>query len=907
MDEENYLAHYGILRKSGRYPWGSGDTQGQRNKSFLDYVDGLKKQGLSEVEIAAGQGLTTTELRAAKSIAKNEQKQARFNEAQRLRDKGMSPTEIGKKMGINESSVRALLAPGRRDTENILHTTSDMLRDQVATKKYIDIGTGVENSIGVSGTRLNNAVAILQEEGYKIQYLKIPQVGAAGNFTTMKVLTGPDVSYSELLKNKADVKQITDFSDDGGRSFFGLQTPLSIDSKRVAIRYADEGGATADGVIYVRPGVSDVSLGNSRYAQVRVAVDGTHYLKGMAMYKDDLPRGVDLMFNTNKSNSGNKLDALKEMKDDPDNPFGAVVRQIIKKDANGKDVVTSAMNIVNEEGNWDTWSKSLSTQMLSKQSPRLAISQLAMTYDSKVRDFNEIMSLTNPTVKKKLLEEFADGADSSAVHMKAASLPRQSNHVILPVNSLKDTEVYAPTFRNGESVVLIRHPHGGTFEIPQLVVNNKNPEAKKLLGSAPDAIGINSKVAERLSGADFDGDTVLVIPNGGGHVKTSPPLEGLKNFDPKASYPPYDGMRTIDGGHYVAATKKVDYGDKRPSGKNKQTQMGVASNLITDMTIHGASNEEMARAIRHSMVVIDSEKHVLDFKQSAIDNNIRQLQQKYQIDKTPDGSGKAGASTLISRAKSEERVLERKARPASQGGAIDKATGKKVFVNTGESYTDRNGNIVIKTTKSTKLAEAEDAHSLSSGSAIETVYANHSNRLKALGNQARKEMVNTKDNPYSPSAKKAYATEVQSLNAKLNIAIKNKPRERQAQLIANTVISAKRQSNPDMPPDELKRVKSQALAEARVRTKASKQDIIITDNEWAAIQAGAIAPSKLAEILRNSDTERVKELAMPRTAVLMSSAKTQRAKSMIASGYTQSEIADALGVSLTTLKTGLSE
>ena len=402
LNEEDYLAHYGILRKSGRYPWGSGDTQGQRNKDFLDHVDSLRSQGLSETEIAKGLDMTTTELRALKSIAKNQQKQAEINEAQRLRDKGLSPTAIGRKMGKNESSVRAMLAPGEKYKENVLEVTSNMLKDQVAKKDYIDIGAGVENHIGVAKTRLNTAVAMLQEEGYKVHYVKIPQLGT-GKETTMKVLSAPDVTYSEVFKNRDKIKQITDFSEDFGNTYLGIKTPLSVDSKRIGIRYAENGGSTADGVIYVRPGVSDLSLGNSRYAQVRIAVDGTHYLKGMAMYKDDLPRGVDLVFNTNKSNTGNKLDAMKAMKDDPDNPFGATVRQIIKLDSKGKEVVTSAMNIVNEEGDWSNWSKNLSTQFLSKQSPKLATSQLAMTYDSKVKEFNEIMSLTNATVSKKLL------------------------------------------------------------------------------------------------------------------------------------------------------------------------------------------------------------------------------------------------------------------------------------------------------------------------------------------------------------------------------------------------------------------------------------------------------------------------------------------------------------------------
>src|SRR6185369_13592465 len=299
-------------------------------------------------------------------------------------------------------------------------------------------GTGVENHLGMSSTKLGTAVAVLTEEGYKVQYLKVKQLGT-GKQTTLKVLTAPGVTYSELSKNRDQIKQIGQFSEDGGRNYVRIQKPLSVDSKRVGVRYAEDGGADSDGVIHVRPGVEDVSLGGARYAQVRIAVDGTHYLKGMAMYKDDLPDGVDLVFNTNKRNTGNKLDAMKAMKDDPDNPFGAVVRQKIDLKT-GK--VKSAMNIVNEEGDWDSWSRNLSSQLLSKQSPKLAQQQLDMVQERKTRELAEINALTNPTVKRKLLESYADDVDSSAVKLKAAALPRQRSSVILPINSLKENEIY---------------------------------------------------------------------------------------------------------------------------------------------------------------------------------------------------------------------------------------------------------------------------------------------------------------------------------------------------------------------------------------------------------------------------------------------------------------------------------
>lgn len=888
IDEENYLMHYGILRRSGRYPWGSGGDVVARSRSFLDVISGLRKDGLTDAQIAKGFGMSTTQLRAINSIAKNETKQADIARAQRLKEKGYSNIAIGQRMGINESSVRALLKPGEQDKADILAKTSAILKDQVDKHGFIDVGVGVERHLNVSRTRLDTAIARLKEQGYEVHSVQVDQLGTTGK-TTIKVLAPPGTTYRDIVSDKSKIRPAAVYSQDGGRSYEHIQTPLSISSKRVQVKYGDEGGAQADGVIYVRPGVKDVSLGGARYAQVRIAVDGTHYIKGMAIYRDDLPPGVDLVFNTNKNRTGNKLDALKELKKDKetgqldeDLPFGSFIRrQITSDDGKGGRKVTSVMNIVNEEGvSWDTWSRSISSQVLSKQSPKLAQEQLGMVHERKQRQLEEILALTNPAVRKKLLQEFADEADSAAVHLKAAALPRQSNKVILPVNSLRDTEVYAPTYRNGEKVVLIRHPHGGTFEIPALTVNNRNPEAKKLLGNAPDAIGINHKVAQRLSGADFDGDTVLVIPNNHGKIKTSPALEDLKNFDPVASYPGYEGMRKM-------------------TARTKAFEMGDVSNLITDMTIRGASQSELARAVRHSMVVIDAEKHGLNYKQSAIDNGILQLKTKYQ------GKPNAGASTLISRASSRKDVPDRKPRSAAKGGPIDPVTGKKVFENTGEGWVDSKGKFVPKTQRSTKLAETDDAHTLSSGTKIESIYADHSNSLKNLANRARREMLATPNVKWSPSAKTVYAKEVASLHSKLNLALRNAPLERHAQVIANAQVSQRRQANPDIDPADLKKIKAKALKEARARTGAGKTRIEITPQEWAAIQAGAISNNKLMQILANADSERVRALATPRERTLMTSTKVRRAQSMLASGYTQAEVADALGVSLTTLKDSL--
>lgn len=912
-DEETItIKHYGTPRRSGRYPYGSGGDEkaaAKKNRDFLDNVNVMKKKGMSEKEIAEGLGISINQLRTAKSIAKNAEKQANIDMARRLGDKGWSNKAIAEYMGLpGESSVRALRADGVKDKADVLQATANMLKAQVDKHEFVDVGASSELLLGVSRQKLDTAIALLQEQGYAVHNVQEDQIGTgAGNKTLIKVLAPPGTTYKDINSQREKIHPITDFSEDGGRSFVGIKPPLSIDSKRVGVAYKEDGGDKADGVIYVRPGVHDVSIGNARYAQVRIKVDGTHYLKGMAVYKDDLPDGVDLLFNTNKSDTGNKLDAMKSIKDDPENPFGATIRQRIDP-TTGK--VTSAMNIVGhkegsgEEGSWEGWSRNLPSQFLSKQNHVLAKQQLDVTYESRRNDLDDILALTNPTVKKKLLESYADGADSAAVHLKAAALPRQSTHVILPVNSLKESEIYAPNFNNGERVALVRFPHGGTFEIPELTVNNNHAPAIKLLGKqARDAVGINHKVAERLSGADFDGDTVLVIPNNSGRVKSKPALEGLKNFDPKREYPPYDGMKTMDGGTWNAKTNKVEFPPgKKPNSRTKGFEMGNVSNLITDMSIRGATDDEIARAVRHSMVVIDAEKHVLNYKESYRQNGIAALKEKYQGQTRADGKKNMGAATLISRASSRKDVNKRRAARANEGGPINLKTGEKQFVETGDHWVDSKGKTHYKQERSTKLAEAKDAHSLSSGTRMEAIYADHSNRMKALANEARLAMVQTKSIPYSPSARKAYAPQVERLNAALKLAQMNRPRERQAQVIANTALRAKMAENPHMDPDQIKKVKFQELAKARARTGAGKNRIVISDEEWAAIQAGALAPSRLKDILDNADLDRVKTLATPKRDVLMTSAKKNRAETMLRLGYTQAEVAEQLGVSLTTLK-----
>lgn len=888
------LMHYGTPRHSGRYPWGSGENPYQSSTGLYGMAKQLKSEGMSDKEIAESFGMSTREYKSAYSNAKNEVRAANRAEALRLKDKGYSNTAIGQRMGVNESTVRSWMDEDIAERSSISKNTAKALKSAVDDKKYIDIGGGVENQMGISRTALDNAVKMLKDEGYTVHYIQTEQLGT-GHKTSIKVLAPPDTTYSEVWNHKADIEFPGFHSEDKGRTIDKIGKPVSISSKRIKINYAEEGGKDKDGVIELRRGVDDISLGKAKYAQVRIAVDGTHYLKGMAMYRDDMPDGVDIIFNTNKAKGTPMLgekdnSVLKPMKKDQDNPFGATIKgerelilaQRYYTDKNGKRQ-QSALNIVNEEGDWNTWRKSLSSQMLSKQSPMLAKKQLKLAYDLKQDEFDSIMKLENPVIRQQLLDKFADGCDSAAVHLKAAGLPRQASKVILPFPSMKENEVYAPSFRDGEEVVLIRYPHGGTFEIPRLKVNNKVPDAKKTLHNAQDAIGINAKVAERLSGADFDGDTVLVIPTSTAKIKTSKPLDGLKDFDPQRDYKAYPGMPEVKG-----------------SGFNKQQQMGNVSNLITDMTIKGATPDELARAVRHSMVIIDAEKHNLNYKQSAIDNNIAALKEKYQ------GGKNRGASTIISRASATAYVPVRKELTNTKYMTDDEkkrySKGEKIYRETGETYiSKKTGKEIKRISKSTKMAETSDANTLSSGYMIETVYSEHANKLKALANKARAESRSTDYIPYSKEAHVKYKDQVDSLNSKLNIALKNRPLERKAQLIANAKVKNVYAANPDMDSDDLKKLKGRCLTEARLQTGASKQQIKIEPKEWEAIQAGAISTNKLKSIVQNSDLDVLKQLAMPREMRGVTPAQESRIKVLESRGYTLAEIADAVGVSTSTI------
>lgn len=901
------LMHYGIKYRSGRYPYGSGENPYQHSGDFLSRVESLQKSGMKETDIAEKMGLSTGELRMQMRVAKHERRQIQVDRAKSLREDGLNTYEIGRQMGIAESSVRSLLRSNTEAAKNAAKRTSEILKDELETKGMLDVSAGVERELGVSRDTLKEAIFILTTQGYANFGIGMKQTTNSRQQTNTEIIAKVDpkdrkLDDAALLKklqkriydDPASLKPVGEYySGDSGLSFQKLQKPSSLDGKRVGIRYGDEGGSDKDGVIELRRGVADLDLGKSHYAQVRIMVDGTHYLKGMAMYSDDLPDGVDVMFNTNKKTGTPREKVFKPIKDDPNNPFGAALKANGQSTYIGKDGKEhlSPINKLKEEGDWDKMSRNLSSQFLSKQPVETIKKQLDLTYKDYAAEFDEIKSVTNPTVKKKLLLDFADQCDSAASHMKASAFPRQSMQVILPVTKMKDTEIYAPNYRNGEKVALVRYPHAGTFEIPILKVNNNDPNGKRILGGVTDAVGINPKVAERLSGADFDGDQVAVIPlSGRVKVKSTPALDGLKGFDPKIEY-------STEG--YSASEKK---NTKFMTKKDTQKQMGVVSNLITDMTLKGAPLSDIEKAVRHSMVVIDAEKHKLDYKKSEKDNDIATLKQRWQGYEI-DGQTVGGASTLISRRKQTVQVPERRG-----SRQIDPDTGKVSYKESGRTYIDpKTGKVTRATTEVSLVSQTEDLRTLSSGTREENLYADHGNRMKALANQVRKEAVATGNMRKDANATQVYVAEVDSLKAKLNNAAKNAPRERYANRIANSVIKAQIQDNPELANKEnkkdLKKAKQIAIENARYSVSASGKNnrITITPREWEAIQAGAISSNQLTQILKYADMDVVREMATPRSTTALSPAKVSKANAMRNSGYTIDEIAKALGVSRSTV------
>lgn len=982
--ETNELYHYGVAynenppgRGSGRYPHGSGDNPNQHEMSFLSEVNKLKKRGYTESQIArtllgqkgvnrkTGEPIwaNSTDLRAEIAIQTTAERNLMRTKVLKLYDECHgNKSEVGRRLGIPESSVRSYLKDSLDARNARYQNTADFLKKRIDEVGVIDISSGSEYYMGdgVSDYTKKVAVAMLVKEGYVKTWVQYDQQFGQGNKTTTTVLARkPEEGETDkdvrrwVQQNKGSVKAVQDFSPDNGKTFWTPEFPEMLDASRIQIRYAEDGGKDKDGVIELRRGIEDISLGNSQYAQVRIGVNGTHYMKGMAMYGDDeefakLPKGVDIIYNTNKHRGVPLMDdsayydktahdwvgkeVLKRLKVDEgtmevdrDNPFGALIKNPKEKDglimAGGQrhyvdengNTKLSPINKLRDEGDWDSWSRTLSSQFLSKQPLKLIKEQLGLSIDDKKAEFDEIKMLTNPVVKQKMLDEFARKCDANAADLSAKGFKNQAFQVILPLPHLKEDEIYAPAFKGGDTVALVRYPHAGTFEIPILKVNNKDEKARSIMKDAFDAVGINAKVAERLSGADFDGDTVMVIPLKSNNLSITSTsrklLPGLQDFEPKDLYP-------------------LPLGSPKMKDRTKQRLMGEVTNLITDMTVGGAGWPEIEKAVRHSMVVIDAQKHNLDYKQSAIDNDIDYLKKTYQ---GTNSKGKAsGASTILSKAGSEARVDERKEITSTRRMTPEQIEaynrGEKVYEYTGRTkmkqitnpkkmtpdeleryqagkkvYRESNQKVQQKTTKMDLVSDAFDLVR-DPTNPKEVAYANYANALKDLANQARKESRSIKPTPVNKAASQTYAKEVASLKEKLARAEMNSPRERQAQALAGTIVAEKFASNPNMDYEHRQRERARALTQARATMGAKKELVDITDREWDAIQSNAVSTNVLKKILNNTNEDKFKQRATPRNRTTLTNAERDLARSLSATGrYTNAEIAERLNVSVSTV------
>lgn len=924
--EHEYVLHSGTKRHSGRYKWGSGENPYQHEAWFQGWGDLSPKE---QSEYAKSFGMTLKEARYRYSIGQAMEKAAQIGHAKELRyTKQMSVKAIAEKMGVSESTVNSWLKPDAeakaRETEQI----ANKLKEYASKHAAIDIGKGVEEALGIKKTKLEVAVQMLKDQGYvNVQWKQKQQTNMRNEGTQTTALVAPKPewehmtqqeitkdAYKTVMNNLDDVVPpfpiFVDHSKEHGA--LGMEPPKSVSSKKIQVVYTNEdgtGGVERDGLIELRRGAKDLSLGSNTYAQVRIAVDDTHYIKGVAVYSDDLPDGIDIRVHSNKkegtpmmSDDPDAKQVLKPMKRkddgtvDMEDPFGAQITA-----QNG------SINIVNEEAKWGDWTsnRSLASQVLSKQRPELAKQQLNIDYLKRRAEFDEINKIENPIVKEKRLLDFADECDSAAVDLKAAALPGQSVKVLIPVPSLKPGECYCPAYKDGEKLALIRYPHQSVSEIPIVTVNNSNKEGKKIItNEAITAIGLNPKDAQRMSGADFDGDTVVCIPNKKGYIHNEPEFTGLKGFEPKEVWPGYPGMKKI-------------------AHQTQQVEMGKVTNLITDMTLQNAREDELVRAIKQAQVVIDAEKHNLNYKGAEEEYRIDELKRKYQMKE----NGKyGGAGTIISRAKSQANIEERNKYPKidpNTGEYIYTKTGRRrheyINPNTGKKYYkellpsnkdyDPKDPLVLE--KSTKMMEAKDARELMSPHQypIERVYANYANQMKALGNEARKATLSIKDIPYSPRAAETYASEIKSLQDKVNMAKVNAVLERVAQRSAAVIVDDRMKKYPERYNNKdadgkkhLRKLRSQVLKQQQAVLNKRKQ-FVVTDKEWEAIQSGALRKSLVREIINRADADRIKELSTPKSSKLpvLTKSNLAHARAMLNAGFTQAQVADNFNISPSTL------
>lgn len=868
----------------------------QKKWRTLQKVEDYKAShpGATYTEMAAAFGISTGELRQRVMAEGHHKREFRLYIAKQMEEEGISKSDMDTVFNAPKGTAARVLAAGQSKKDAKMNEIRDKIVNRVDEVKYLDIGKGTDIQLGVTRETLEGIVRGLEAEGYHTHTVYLKNLTDANKDTTMRVLSKePDLK--KVVAHKHDIRSLDAWYDPEGK-LRDIEPPQQLDWDRVKIRYGDEGGKARDGMMQIRPGAEGLDLGDARYAQVRIAVGGTSYLKGVAIvdHTAKFPPGTDIIFNTNKPKGTPREDVLKPLKKEvmSDNPFGAVIKS-----------QKGYINFVSKEGDWNDWSAGLAAQMVSKQPDKFVKAQLDKTYGNIKKDFEAFQAIEHPVIRSHFLEEYARSLTTKANKLKAEGVEGERAQLLLSNPNLKPNEVYAPNYKNGERVCLIRYPHGGTFEIPELVVNNNHQSSRRILGNAIDAIMVNPSVAGKLSGADFDGDTVYVLP------------QNKKNPILSTELPPSIRKK-------VAEFDPEKYHVDMPSGKHVVTkkystdQMGIATNLISDMTTLKAPVGDIIDATLYSMVVIDSYKHNYDLKQAKKDFRINDLKKKYQ------GAANAGSATIITRARSKVKVYEHfdgtlervKEKSYKTTGANGKEYREKYYVL--EDGTE----VSKKRVKEVRLMDiTKDAHTLKSShpNTIEDRYANYANGLKALQNEAYKANAAIKMPKKDPQAAKQYAPEVQSIEGKLKAAMSKAPTERQIELLAEQRF--RHYSYPGMEAEDRKKLAARSRITARKIVTGQSQGpksrrserMHLTDMEWQAIFHNALSPSTVKRVLEYCDSDEVREKVIPKGYQSIPSAKISRARAMLAqtSGgkpkYTYAEVAEALGVSVSALRDNL--
>lgn len=144
-DDPDSLAHYGVKRRSGRYPWGSGENPYQRSADFLARYEEYEKKGMSQKEIADEMGVSTTEIRVMLSHSKHERRKLEVDRAKSLKEDGHGYSEIARIMGYpNESAIRNLLNNENADLRSRqAENTAKVLAEELKDKGFLDVGKGL--------------------------------------------------------------------------------------------------------------------------------------------------------------------------------------------------------------------------------------------------------------------------------------------------------------------------------------------------------------------------------------------------------------------------------------------------------------------------------------------------------------------------------------------------------------------------------------------------------------------------------------------------------------------------------------------------------------------------------------------------------------------------------------------